>query len=132
MDLAGLFQKINMAETSCSVNMKSKRIKTKHEHISQPLPPSWLQNARVAVQSKQVTFQDALNGLYTSTTLPEDAVVCNLAGVKKTLRRGILELTSRIFLVLGPNCSEARFQEMEIEGNFSKTGAACNMSFKHD
>lgn len=81
--------------------------------------PTWLQAQHITVSRRPLTLDNHENcGLYSLAPPAANVAVHTLSGSQKTLSSGVLQLAPSSSIVLGPDCRDAHFENLKLQGKY--------------
>ena len=77
---------------------------------------TWLQAEHIAISQNPVTTENFRSGLYSLVLPAANITVHEFKGSSKKLSSGELQLAPSSCIVLGPDCRNAEFEDIEFKG----------------
>ena len=114
-DIQNLFRQLSEAVGGTAWNLRQKTV-TVSKGSGHAALPTWLRAERIAVSKEPLTVENCDRGLYSLVPLSANVPVHMLKGNRKKLTSGVLQLAPSSCIVLGPDCHDVAFEDIEIKG----------------
>ena len=114
-DIQNLFQQLSKSVAGTAWNLRQKTV-TASKGSGHAALPTWLRAEHIAVSEKPLTKENLDRGLYSLVPLSANVPVHMLKGTGKKLTSGVLQLAPSSCIVLGPDCHDVAFEDIEIKG----------------
>ena len=114
-DVQDLFYKLSSAASGTQWTLNRQTV-AQSEVAGHAAPPAWLQAEHISVSKKPLSVQTRSKGLYLLVPPAAITTVHVLKGSGKKLSSGVLQLAPSSCIVLGPDCHNADFEDIEFKG----------------
>ena len=114
-DVQDLFSKLRAAASGTRWTLNCRTV-SPSKVPGHTAPPAWLQAEDISVSKKPLSHKNIESGLYSLVPPAANATVHVLKGSDKKLSSGVLQLAPSSCIVLGPDCHNADFEDIEFKG----------------